>query len=85
MTPSTVLEKYSKTSKRSSHNVSNELTKSRTGDPKRKISIRHSMHEKGSNKDGGYRRMDMSGIEKVEMDEDKSEIRFLLQKMSHNK
>ena len=43
------------------------------------------MHEKGSNKDGGYRRMDMSGIEKVEMDEDKSEIRFLLQKMSHNK
>ena len=43
------------------------------------------MHEKMNNKEPAYKKTDMSEIHMVDMDEDKSEIRFLLQKMSHNK
>ena len=65
MTPTTALEKYSKLGKKPSPNVSNELTKSRTVEPKRKISIRHSMHEKGNNREGNFQKIDMSEIHKV--------------------
>lgn len=65
MSPSTVLEKYSKNGKKPSQNISNELTKSRTVEAKRKISIRHSMHEKGTNKEGNFQKMDVSEILKV--------------------
>ena len=50
--------------KKSSPNVSNELTKSPTVEARKKISIRHSMHEKGNNREGNFI-IDMSEIQKV--------------------
>jgi hypothetical protein len=59
------------------------MTKSRNHEPKRKISIRHSINEKY--KETAHKCVDVSGIEKVEVDEDKSEIRYLLHKIEFGK
>lgn len=75
VSPSTALNKYGKGQK---HNMSNELTKSQNHEPKRKISIRHSISEKHKET---KRPVDVSAIEKVEVMEDQSEIRYLLKKM----
>ena len=72
-------------SKKVSQNMSNELTKSRTAEPKRKISIRLSMNEKGSNREGTFKKVDMSEIQMIDMEEDKSDLQFLLQKMNKQK
>ena len=65
--------------------MSNELTKSRTAEPKRKISIRLSMNEKGANREGTFKKVDMSEIQMIDMEEDKSDLQFLLQKMNKQK
>ena len=72
-------------SKKVSQNMSNELTKSRTAEPKRKISIRLSMNEKGANREGTFKKVDMSEIQMIDMEEDKSDLQFLLQKMNKQK
>ncbi len=43
------------------------------------------MHEKGNNREGNYPKMDMSEIHKIVMEEDKSDLQFLLTKMDRKK
>lgn len=43
------------------------------------------MHEMHNNREGTYNKNDMSEIRKVELDDDKADIKFILHKMKHNK
>ena len=69
--PKAALEKYSKTGKKPSPNVSNEISKS-TAEKKKKISIRNSMHERQNNNGSMCSKMNMSEIQKIEMEDDRA-------------